>query len=345
MRLVRDGLGFRLYAEPSQVTGRLAVCTARKYLRGMGFLHYSSQLVPERLGSEAWATAWAYIREIDDVVDRPGLTRDQALSILEGEWEVVERCLEGSYEFRPGDPIRYLWLKRFIELEEEHYGGSARPLIRELYESAVMDALRKGRVLSRRELRRLLERKAVAFFRLYFTISELDLGPYRDEIAEALGLALGMLDDALDLAYDLRSGYINVSREDLEELELVAHVRDRGFVRELVRRGYYHALGVDILRLLLRARSLAWRLRSRLVRNFVLRLTEAFAAPVLEGRFAPGGRYFFKGGRLLLRLLPRDEEVAYRIGHRLVSAALSVPQLPSFLVRAWLRMVRREGGT
>ena len=83
--------------------------------------------------------------------------------------------------------------------------------------------------------------------------------------------------------------------------------------------------------LLIKARQLSRHVRSRYVRSFLLRLSEVFAGPILEGRFIPGQKYFFRGGRLANLLLPKNESLAYKIGHRLMSIFLRYPQLSSFV--------------
>ncbi len=52
----------------------------------------------------------------------------------------------------------------------------------------------------------------------------------------------------------------------------------------------------------------------------------------------PGATYFFKGGRLLLKLLPDDEMMAYEVGHRMIKTLLSVPQLAPTLVKVWAKI-------
>ena len=340
MKVKVCGTGLLLYLTyPNEcISYSFKVNSARKYLRFRDFLHYFSQMVPKRIGSETWSLAWAYIREIDDVIDRPRLSRRRQLEILDKEWEVVRKCFDNEYEFRSGEHLRYLWLQQFIDNVHRFYDKSIIYIIKELYESARMDAERRWIILNDGVMRNLLYKKAVCFFKLYFTLCGFK-DAYVDKIAEDLGIALGMLDDILDLVYDLRGGYINVTRDELERLGIEADPRDSRFIEELLRKGYFRIKGIEILRLLLRARKLAWRLRNELLRKLVLRLTEVFAAPILENRFIPGERYFFKGGRILLRLLPSNEEVAYRIGHRLIAYVLSFPQISSVLMKTWLRLV------
>lgn len=91
------------------------------------------------------------------------------------------------------------------------------------------------------------------------------------------------------------------------------------------------------MRLLLRARKLARKIKSIYLRNLILRLTEVFALPILEGRFLPGQQYLFKGGRILKALLPENEMIAYRIGHQLMKVALLFHQTFPGLFNAFFK--------
>ncbi|HDJ89741.1 MAG TPA: hypothetical protein ENG40_03520, partial [Thermoprotei archaeon] len=86
------------------------VCSARKFLRMRDFLHYGSQLVPERLESETWSMAWAYIREIDDIIDR-SIDCEKQLDILSREWSIYKDILDGNSLKSYGKRIyiRHLW--------------------------------------------------------------------------------------------------------------------------------------------------------------------------------------------------------------------------------------------
>ena len=319
-------LGIAL-THPFLIPYRAAVRTARRFLRRRDFLHYGSQLVPERVESETWSLAWAYIREVDDVID--SIDRETARVVLKEEWMKVRELTEGG-ELREPKLLRDSWLTYFFGNLEKYYDdeerGKVYRVIRELYWSALLDMARRGRVLDSKEMLRLVRYKAAAFFKLYFTLGRLRMEGYEDKIAELLGIALGLLDDFLDALYDIRTGYINLTRE-----ELGASLS--GGLAESARKR-----GIAILRLLMRARQIAARIRNPLTRKTVLRLTEAFAAPILEGRFVPGAIYLFKGGELLLKLLPDDEMMAYEVGHRIIGTLLSVPQLAPTLVKVWARL-------
>jgi len=322
--LTRVGIAL---ARPLLIPYGAAVRTARRFLRRRDFLHYGSQLVLERIESETWSLAWAYIREVDDVVD--STDRETARNVLREEWVKVRELTEGG-ELREPRLLRDSWLTYFLGNLEKYYDDEEREkvyrVVRELYWSALLDTARRGKVLDREEMLRLVRYKAAAFFKLYFTLGRLRMEGYEDKIAELLGIALGLLDDFLDALYDIRTGYVNLTKEELNAFlseGLAESARGRGLA---------------ILRLLMRARQIAAKIRNPLARRTVLRLTEAFAAPILEGRFVPGAIYLFKGGRLLLRLLPDDEIVAYEVGHRIIGTLLSVPQLAPTLVKVWVRL-------
>ena len=319
------------------------VISARKYLRLRDFLHYLSQLVPERVESETWSLAWAYIRNIDDVIDRPSLTTNAQQRILEEEWSLVKRLINNSGEVAlESKNLRHHWLQQFIRNLYDHYDKDERRKILEvvenLYQSAVLDAQRRWRILSEQEMRRLLYLKAVRFFELYFLLGRIKLQGYLTKLAELLGLGLGMLDDILDALYDWRGGYINLTLEDLEKTGIKVDPRDKLLLRAFIDQKVLHYKAAQILRLLLRARIIGWKIKDPLARNLILRLTEVFAAPILEGRFIPGSKYFFKGGKLIFKVLPRDEMLAYEVGHRMVKKLIRIPQLAPSLVKLWVKM-------
>lgn len=45
----------------------------------------------------------------------------------------------------------------------------------------------------------------------------------------------------------------------------------------------------------------------------------------------------------MLQLLPEDERVAYEVGHRIIKAFLSIPQVRPTLLAVWMRLVSEEG--
>lgn len=320
---------------------RLAVNTARAYLRRRDFLTYGSQLVPERLGSESWSLSWAYIRRIDDIIDSPQISREEMREILEHEADIVNAALNNAYVYNWKHPRRYLWIYWFAENINNYYDEGVRKIIWDLYESAVMDLRRKGRVISMREMRDLLNKKAVRFLQLYFRIGQLDLGKYADPIAECLGLALGMLDDLVDFIYDLKSGYINITREELEEFGIDADPRNPDFINKVLRSPFFERRSRKILALLLKTRKIAYHLRDSLIKSLILRLTEILARPILSGKPLPGQKYVFRFGKVLNAILPQDETLAYEIGHRIMKIALKIPQISPSVFKAVIRKILR----
>jgi hypothetical protein len=202
-------------------------------------------------------------------------------------------------------------------------------VVKELYESAWDDVERKGILLSQKDMDDLIYRKARCFFKLYFILGDFDLGGHLDDFSYLLGMGLGMLDDILDVAQDYKAGYVNITREDMEALDVDLEPGDQDFVKQIVDAGYMTLKAKKILSLMLKARELTRCIRTPLISNFLLRLTEIFAAPILEERMVPGQRYFFKGGRLADFILPKNESVAYKVGHKFIKIFLMYPQVIS----------------
>lgn len=332
----------RTKIDPDELPYEYKVNTARSYLRRRDFLTYATQLIPERIGSESWALAWGYIREVDDIIDQPNISLNRRLQLLNQEKEVILASFNNEFVFRDGYPIRYLWLNQFLENEEKYYNGEVKPYIWELYESAKMDVKRRGILLRRSEMNQLLYKKAGIFFKMYFKLSGFDLGPYFDEICELLGIGLGILDDMLDMLFDYRSGYYNVTIDELKELGIDGlDPSDKEFVFKLVQRGYFKYKSVEIMKMFIKAREIARQMENKILRRFLLRLTEIFAAPIVEGRFLPGQKYLFKGGKLLNAILPKNETIAYKIGHKLVHWAMIFPQVAPNLFDSFMKKVRQ----
>ena len=305
------------------------VNSARHYLRNRDFLTYASQLVPEPVGSETWSLAWGYMRRFDDMLDAPNLTKKAALNLLEQERSVVEPGFEGDLEVSSNAPIRHRWLAQFFDNERKYYSGEALHVVKELYESAWGDVERKGIMLSQKDMDDLIYKKARCFFKLYFILGDFDLGGHLDDFSYLLGMGLGMLDDMLDVAQDYKAGYVNITREEMEALGVDLEPGDQDFVKQIVDAGYMTLKAKKILSLMLKVRELTRCIRTPLISNFLLRLTEIFAAPILEERMVPGQRYFFKGGRLADLILPRNESVAYKVGHKFIKFFLMYPQVIS----------------
>ena len=305
------------------------VNSARRYLRNRDFLTYASQLVPEPVGSETWSLAWGYMRRFDDMLDAPTLSKKAAFNLLEQERSVVEPGFAGDLEVSSNAPIRHRWLAQFFDNERKYYSGKALDVVKDLYESAWGDVERKGIVLSQREMDKLTYKKARCFFKLYFILGDFDLGGHLDDFSYLLGMGLGMLDDMLDVAQDYEAGYVNITREEMEALGVDLEPGDQDFVKQIIDAGYMTLKSRKILSFMLKARELTRCIRTPLISNFLLRLTEIFAAPILEERLVPGQRYFFKGGRLADFILPENESVAYKVGHKFIKFFLMYPQVIS----------------
>jgi len=290
-------------------------------------LTYASQLVPAPLGSETWSLAWGYMRMFDDMLDSSSLNKEQAMELMRAEKRTVEAGFAGRLEVPKTAPVRHRWLAQFFDNERRYYSGAALKVVKDLYESAWQDVARKGVVIPQKEMDELLYKKARSFFKLYFILSGFDLRDQIDDLSYLLGMGLGMLDDVLDIQGDYEAGYVNITKDEMRTLGIDLEPEDRGFLERIIDAGYLTLRAKRIMSLLLRARRLSRVIREAPVRSLVMRLTEIFAAPILEGRLLPGQRYFFRGGRLADWILPSNESMAYKVGHRFIRLFLSYPQI------------------
>ncbi|MGQ4912883.1 MAG: DUF116 domain-containing protein [Candidatus Thorarchaeota archaeon] len=309
------------------------VNSVRHYLRNRDFLSYAFQLIPEPVGSETWSLALGYVRQVGDIISTPAMTKSDALDLLQQEREVVELGIEGDLRVRHTAPVRHSWLAQFFDNERKYYEGEALQVAEDLFECAWSDVERKGRFLSQKDMDELLYDKTRNFFKLYFILGDFDLEGQIDNFSYLLGMGLGMLDDILNMSTDYESGYVNITHEEMESLGIDLDPEDRDFLQRVMDSGYRTLRAKKIMSVLLRARRLTRHVRVPLVRALLLRLTEIFAAPILDERFIPGQRFFLKGRGLVNRLLPKNESLAYRIGHKLVRPLLMYPQLISFFFR------------
>ncbi len=309
------------------------VNSVRHYLRKRDFLTYSFQLIPEPVGSETWSLAWGYIQQLDDIIGSPTLTKIDALNLLEQEQEIVELGFEGNLNVSHTAPIRHLWLAQFFDNERKYYKGEALQVVKNLYECAWSDVERKGKILSQNARDLLLHKKISNFFKLYFILGDFDLKDQIDDFSYLLGMGLGMLDDVLDMVSDYEAGYVNITREEMESLGIDLEPEDKDFLQQVIKSGYQTLKAKKIMSVLLRARRLTRHVRVPLVRALLLHLTDIFAAPILENKLIPGQRFFFKGSSLLDRLLPENEAIAYRIGHKFTRFFLMNPKVVSVFFR------------
>jgi hypothetical protein len=277
------------------------------------------------------------MRRFDDMLDSPTLNKQTARNLLEEERKIVEPGLNGTLQVSRSAPIRHHWLAQFFVNERRYYSGETLSVVRDLYESAWSDVARKGKIISQKEMDTLLYKKARSFFKLYFILGKFDLGGHMDDFAYLLGMGLGMLDDMLDMTMDSEAGYVNITREEMEALGIDLEPEEQGFLKRIIDAGYLTYKAKKIMSVLLRARRLTRCLRVPIVRQLIIRLTEIFAAPILEGRLIPGQRYFFKGGRFANFILPENESIAYKLGHRFIRFFLSYPQIVSSFFKKQLR--------
>ncbi|RLI58351.1 MAG: hypothetical protein DRO93_10035 [Candidatus Thorarchaeota archaeon] len=317
------------------------VNSARRYLRHRTLPTYISQLVPGPIGSETWSLAWAYVRRFDDLVDKYLLENDTALDFIEGEREVLDQCFAGRLTIPRRSPLRHRWLLQYFENQNRFYTEDVRYLIEGLYSSALDDLSRRGRVIDCRTMRDLLIKKSVYFFKLFFVLGRFKLGSIRDRIAYALGMAVGQADDLLDFVEDYQQGFVNATTEELEALGVIPNPTNGYFIRELFEHGYWELNKAQIRAAFERALRSIRYLKERYVRSFLTLLSGAFSAAIekMPSLDTALPSFSVKIPRPTLSIpLPSNESLAYRIGHRIITAALCFPEVVERLVGRFLKV-------
>ena len=214
------------------------VNSVRHYLRNRDFLSYAFQLIPEPVGSETWSLALGYVRQVGDIISTPTMTKSDTLDLLQQEREVVELGVDGDLRVRYTAPVRHSWLAQFFDNERKYYEGEALQVAEDLFECAWSDVERKGRFLSQRDMGELLYNKTRNFFKLYFILGDFDLEGQIDNFSDLLGMGLGMLDDVLNMSTDYESGYVNITREEMESLGIDFDPEDQDFLQRVMDSGY-----------------------------------------------------------------------------------------------------------
>ncbi len=246
---------------------------------------------------------------------------------------MMELGFEGNLKVPHTAPIHHLWLAQFFDNERKYYGGEALQVVKNLYECAWSDVARKGKILSQKDMDTLLYKKTSNFFKLYFILGDFDLRGHIDDFSYLLGMGLGMIDDVLDMVSDYEVGYVNITREEMESLGIDLEPEDKGFLQQVIDSGYQTLRAKKIMSVLLRARRLIRCVHVPLVRALLIQLTDIFVAPILEKKLIPGQRLFFKGSSLVDRFLPKNESIAYRIGHKFIRFFLIYPKVVSVFFR------------
>ncbi len=293
---------------------REAFQSASSLIRKRDFVHYLPVVAqPTDLGNESWAFIWAAIRYYDDLTDEQELTFQQKDELHVDIWQAVQDIYNNSFDVTKTDNELMKWLFFYIQNDVEYEFGTYKYL-RLLYESNLEDheRSRDRKIYTNKQLSNLIHKKAACFIRVMYSVG---MGIH-DVLCEHLGRALQIVDDIMDMKFDLSVGQINITKEDINKFEIGLSSPD--LLSQLQVKGFFDYRATQILQHLKIARNAAMKITDTWTRKFSLMATELLAAPILENRFRPGGKYYVKGGRILDFLLPNDEKRAYRLGYKLI---------------------------
>lgn len=288
--------------------------SASSLIRRRDFVHYLPVVAqPTDLGNESWAFIWAAIRYYDDLTDEQQLTFQQKDDLHVDIWDAVQDMYNNSFDVTKTDNDLMKWLSFYIQNDVEYEFGTYKYL-RLLYESNIEDHERgrDQKIYTNKQLSDLIHKKAACFIKVMYSVG---LG-INDVLCEHLGRALQIVDDIMDMKFDLSVGQINITKEDMNKFELDLDSPD--LLSQLHVKGFFNYRATQILQHIKIARNAAMNLANIWTKKFTFMATELLAAPILENRLRPGGKYYVKGGRILNSLLPNDEKRAYRLGYRLI---------------------------
>ncbi len=304
---------------------REAFQSASSYIRKQDFIHYFPIIAqPTDIGNECMAFLWAAIHCYDDLTDEIDLTLDQKDELHVNIYETAHEMYNNSFDIEKADGDLMKWLYFYIGNDLE-YGFDTYRYLRLLYESNVEDHERRGKIYTNKQLNKLIYKKAACGIKAMYGFGlRID-----DVVGENLARALQIEDDLFDLEFDLSVGQINITKEDIDKFEIELDSPD--LLSQLQAKGFYDYRATQVLQHIKIARKEAMKIEDSWTRKFSLTVSELIAAPILENRFVPGGKYYVKGGKILNFLLSKDEKKAYRIGHRLIKIfSRIVPQCNHF---------------
>lgn len=291
---------------------REAFQSASSYIRNKNFVHYLPVIVqPTDIANESWAFIWAAIRYYDDLTDKSGLSYEQKDELHVKIWEAAHEMYNNSFDAEKTDSNLMKWLYFYIQNDIEYEFNTYKYLVL-LYESNVEDHKRRGKIYTNKQLSDLIHKKAACFFKVMYSLG---FG-LNEVICEHVGRALQIVDDVMDMKHDLSVGQINITKEDIDKFDIDICAPD--LISQLEAKGFFDYRANQVLQHIKMAREAAEEIEDPWTRRFSLMATEIIAAPIIENRFRPGEKYYVKGGKLLNRLLPKDEKRAYWRGHKLI---------------------------
>ncbi|MFX0094154.1 MAG: hypothetical protein ACFFBD_20620 [Candidatus Hodarchaeota archaeon] len=189
---------------------------ASSHIRNQDFVHYLPVVAqPTDLGNESWAFIWAAIRHYDDITDKPGLTMNQKDELHVDVWNAVDDMYNNSFDFEKADTNLMKWLYFYIKNDVENEFETYK-FLQLLYESNVEDHERRGEIYTNKRLSELIHKKAACFIKVMYSTG---LGLF-DVLCEHLGRALQIVDDIMDMAFDISVGQINITKEDIDKFDI-----------------------------------------------------------------------------------------------------------------------------
>lgn len=221
--------------------------------------YYTIRLFADRDRVADAYRAYGYFRWVDDVLDAEGGSRSEKLSFAKRQQSLLEACYQGCI---PSGLCEKEWMLVDLVRNDAEKNSGLRSYLRNMMAVMLIDALRRGEIISQAELSRYTHLLSVAVTEaLFYFIGHDDPTPPHEARYLAVNAAhiTHMLRDGIE---DLEAGYFNISQEYLDAREISPQEVDSQAYREWV------CGRVKLARMYFRA----GREATRQVRNFRCRL-------------------------------------------------------------------------
>ena len=200
--------------------------------------------------------AYAYFRWADDIIDQEAQSREDTITFIECQKELVERLYKNK---RPGNLSPEEEIIADLISHDRGENSGLRSFIQNFLAVLEFDAHRRGRFISQDELTWYSNclGKSVTDAIQYFIQNG---HPYPEDQSHYLAATAAHVTHMLrDMIHDLANGYINIPREylesngmypeDVDNPRFHAWVRERvALAREYFRDGKRYLAGLDVLR-------------------------------------------------------------------------------------------------
>ena len=205
--------------------------------------YYTARLMSDKDLINDFYRAYGYLRWADDIVDVSSQSRDEDISFMQRQGELVDRLYRGE---RPDDLVPEEEFIADLIWHDKGEDSKLQSFIRNFLSIIEFDAHRRGRLISQQELTWYMDRlgKAVTDGLQYFIGNG---HPYPDSDNRYLAATAAHITHLLrDMLADIDDGFINIPREYLEEHNIGPEDVDsphfRAWVRNQVEqaRQYFH---------------------------------------------------------------------------------------------------------